>query len=82
MPLRWPDTVTALLAMARDATVVPGHGEPVERAFVSAQRDELFVVADLCRAVLDGEMGVADAIARSPYPEKVTRSALACARMG
>lgn len=82
MPLRWPDTVTALLAMARDAAVVPGHGAPVDRAFVSAQRDELSVVADLCRAVLDGEMGVADAIARSPYPEKVTRGALACARTG
>jgi glyoxylase-like metal-dependent hydrolase (beta-lactamase superfamily II) len=81
MPLRWPDAVTALLAVAGDGTVVPGHGEPVGRAFVTAQRDELAVVAGLCRAVLDGELGVAEAIARSPYPEKVTRDALACARM-
>jgi glyoxylase-like metal-dependent hydrolase (beta-lactamase superfamily II) len=80
MPLRWPDAVTALLAMAGDGTVVPGHGKPVDRAFVTAQRDELAVVGELCRAVLDGELGVADAIGRSPYPESVTRDALA-ARM-
>jgi hypothetical protein len=67
--------------MAGDGTVVPGHGAPVDRAFVTAQRDELAVVAELCRAVLDGELGVADAIARSPYPESVTRDALACARI-
>jgi len=80
IPLRWPDAVTALLAMTTEGTVVPGHGDPVDRAFVSAQRDELAVVAELCRAVLNGELGVADAIARSPYPENVTRDALACAR--
>jgi glyoxylase-like metal-dependent hydrolase (beta-lactamase superfamily II) len=81
MPLRWPDAATALLAMAGDGTVVPGHGEPVDRAFVTAQRDELAVVAELCRAVLTGELRVADAIARSPYPESVTRDALASARI-
>jgi glyoxylase-like metal-dependent hydrolase (beta-lactamase superfamily II) len=81
MPLRWPDAVTALLTIAGDGTVVPGHGEPVDRAFATAQRDELAVVADLCRAVLNGELGVADAIARSPYPENVTRDAFACARI-
>jgi glyoxylase-like metal-dependent hydrolase (beta-lactamase superfamily II) len=81
MPLRWPDTVTALLSMARDGTVIPGHGEPVDRAFVAAQRDELALVAELCQAVRDGELGVADAIVRSPYPENVTRDALACTQM-
>jgi glyoxylase-like metal-dependent hydrolase (beta-lactamase superfamily II) len=78
MPLRWPDAVTALLAMSRDGTVIPGHGEPVDAAFVTAQRDELAVVAKLCRAVLAGELGVGDAIARSPYPENVTKAALTC----
>jgi len=80
MPLEWPAAVTALLAMSRDGTVVPGHGEPVDAAFVTAQRDELAVVASLCRAVVDGDMGVVEAVARSPYPENVTRDALTSAR--
>lgn len=39
-PGEWPATLDALLAL-RPHTVVPGHGEPVDAAFVRAQRDEL-----------------------------------------
>lgn len=39
-PGEWPATLDALLAL-RPHSVVPGHGEPVDAAFVRAQRDEL-----------------------------------------
>jgi glyoxylase-like metal-dependent hydrolase (beta-lactamase superfamily II) len=37
---RWPATLDAVLALG-PRTIVPGHGEPVDPAFVRAQRDEL-----------------------------------------
>jgi glyoxylase-like metal-dependent hydrolase (beta-lactamase superfamily II) len=36
----WPATLDALLALA-PRVVVPGHGDPVDAAFVSEQRGEL-----------------------------------------
>jgi glyoxylase-like metal-dependent hydrolase (beta-lactamase superfamily II) len=47
-PLEWPDTLAALTAyVAAGDVVVPGHGSPVTRAFVEAQRAQLAAVADL-----------------------------------
>ncbi|MHA6784749.1 MBL fold metallo-hydrolase [Pseudonocardia saturnea] len=40
VPGEWPATLDALLALA-PRIVVPGHGDPVDAAFVAAQRDEL-----------------------------------------
>lgn len=40
VPAEWPATLDALLAL-RPAVVVPGHGDPVDAAFVAAQRDAL-----------------------------------------
>lgn len=40
VPDAWPSTVDALLTLG-PRVVVPGHGEPVDPAFVRAQRDEL-----------------------------------------
>ncbi len=74
-PGDWPATLTALLGL--DASlVVPGHGEPVDAGFVADQRDELATVAALCAAVAAGDLDVAAALAHSPYPPAVTRSAL------
>jgi glyoxylase-like metal-dependent hydrolase (beta-lactamase superfamily II) len=54
-PLDWPETVTSLLALAGDGEVlVPGHGAPVDAAFVRAQREQLAGVAELIRE-LHGE---------------------------
>ncbi|MGW5053563.1 MBL fold metallo-hydrolase [Actinokineospora sp. NPDC004072] len=39
-PARWPGALDVLLAL-RPTTVVPGHGEPVDPAFVAAQRDQI-----------------------------------------
>ncbi|WP_141277681.1 MBL fold metallo-hydrolase [Pseudonocardia hydrocarbonoxydans] len=40
VPAEWPATLDALLALG-PAVVVPGHGDPVDAAFVAAQRDTL-----------------------------------------
>jgi glyoxylase-like metal-dependent hydrolase (beta-lactamase superfamily II) len=74
-PVAWPATLDALLALG-PATVVPGHGEPVDAAFVAAQRAEIAEVTRLCRAVHDGELDEAAAWASSPYPADVSRAAL------
>lgn len=75
-PASWPDAVDAVLATGA-TTVVPGHGVPVGRDFVAAQRQELATVAGLCRAVAAGELSPAQARRRSPYPEGTTDEALA-----
>ncbi|HEY0636143.1 MAG TPA: MBL fold metallo-hydrolase [Pseudonocardiaceae bacterium] len=72
-PLDWPATLDVLLALD-PAVVVPGHGDPVDAAFVRAQRAELAAVAALCRRAATGaSVDLAD----SPYPPDVTRVALA-----
>lgn len=39
-PSEWPSTLDTLLALEPEL-IVPGHGNPVDRAFVANQRDEL-----------------------------------------
>lgn len=39
-PLEWASAMDTLLALSPEV-VVPGHGEPVDRAFVAGQREEL-----------------------------------------
>ncbi|GAA3808258.1 MBL fold metallo-hydrolase [Sphaerisporangium flaviroseum] len=74
-PSAWPAALDQVLGYGA-RTVVPGHGEPVDTAFVERQRAELAEVAELCRAAGAGEIAVAEALARSPYPEDFTREAL------
>ncbi|MEV0082741.1 MBL fold metallo-hydrolase [Saccharopolyspora sp. NPDC050642] len=75
-PQGWPAALDGILAL--DAPVVlPGHGEPVDREFVLHQRAELATVAELCRAVAEGELTAEQAVERSPFPEKFTLDALA-----
>ncbi|MEU9884637.1 MBL fold metallo-hydrolase [Sphaerisporangium sp. NPDC051011] len=74
-PGRWPAAVDRILATGA-RTVVPGHGEPVDAAFVARQRDELAEVAALCLAVTKGEIPAEEALARSPYPAEFTSDAL------
>jgi glyoxylase-like metal-dependent hydrolase (beta-lactamase superfamily II) len=64
----WPATLDALLALHPEI-VVPGHGEPVDPAFVAAQRAELAEVAVLRAAVAAGRIDAATAARRSPYPD-------------
>lgn len=61
----WPVSNGALLdAIDARATVVPGHGDVVDRAFVVRQRDELATVAALIRELFDAGVAEADALAR------------------
>lgn len=81
-PLEWPATVAGLLDLLDGgpgpggAVVVPGHGDPVGRAFVVAQHAEISALARLCDQVTAGSLSPADAVHLSPYPEETTRIAL------
>lgn len=73
-PCDWPACNAALLGqIAPDATVVPGHGDVVDHAFVARQLADLTVVADLIRELRDGGVEVGAAIGagrgRWPFPE-------------
>jgi glyoxylase-like metal-dependent hydrolase (beta-lactamase superfamily II) len=81
-PLEWPGTLTAALDLLGEGTVVPGHGDPVDREFMSGQRDELAALAALCGQVRAGDLGADEALRRSPYPANTTRDALACLGLG
>jgi len=63
----WPATLDVLLAL-RPRVVVPGHGDPVDAAFVAGQREQLAEVAALHAAVARGDVPAAEAERRSPYP--------------
>ncbi|SDY05855.1 Glyoxylase, beta-lactamase superfamily II [Modestobacter sp. DSM 44400] len=64
-PLEWPDTLDALLAMAR-GPVVPGHGAVVTAGYVAVQQSEL---AQLARWLTDpGAAPVFDARTRADAP--------------
>jgi glyoxylase-like metal-dependent hydrolase (beta-lactamase superfamily II) len=71
----WPGVLAAIEAMGAQ-TVVPGHGEPVDVAFVTDQREKLTELAELHARVRTKELTEEDAVARSRYPEDVTRAAL------
>ncbi|GAA4219094.1 MBL fold metallo-hydrolase [Streptosporangium album] len=76
-PLEWPAAVDGVLGLAGEgAVVVPGHGDPMDRGSVVAQRDEIATVAGLCEEVAAGRMSVREAVRLSPYPEDTTRTAL------
>ncbi|MBV9139534.1 MAG: MBL fold metallo-hydrolase [Pseudonocardiales bacterium] len=75
-PLHWPAAVTELLRL-RPRIVVPGHGNPVDATFAAAQRDDLATLANLCQAVLNGELDPEDAVSASPFSSSTTLTALA-----
>jgi glyoxylase-like metal-dependent hydrolase (beta-lactamase superfamily II) len=81
-PLEWPATLQALLAAVEDgAVLVPGHGEPVDAAFVTAQRADLAGVADLVRelhsAGVPADQVVAAGGTRWPLPSEHLGTAVA-----
>ncbi|MFC4946368.1 MBL fold metallo-hydrolase [Pseudonocardia sp. GCM10023141] len=71
----WPALLDAVLDLA-PGVVVPGHGEPVDVAFVRTQRAELATVAALAADVGRGVLTVEQAIARSPWPAEATGQAI------
>jgi glyoxylase-like metal-dependent hydrolase (beta-lactamase superfamily II) len=78
-PLDWPQTLDLLLGLLADRTVVvPGHGSPVDRAFVTAQREQVGTVAETIRALAAAGVPAADALTRGswPYPAEGLRHAV------
>ena len=79
-PLAWAATAQRLLEIV-PGVVAPGHGDPADRAFAERQTAELGLIADLCGAVVAGDLGADEAIRRSPYSVVTTRHALRRARI-
>jgi glyoxylase-like metal-dependent hydrolase (beta-lactamase superfamily II) len=79
-PIAWAETGRALLDLV-DGTVVPGHGEPFDRAFAARQVGELGILATVAREAASGAIGVDEAVRRSPFPPDATGEALERARL-
>lgn len=79
-PIAWADTGRALLSLA-DGAVVPGHGDPFDRAFAERQVGELGELAQLARDAASGAIGLDEAIRRSPFPAEPSSTALERARL-
>jgi glyoxylase-like metal-dependent hydrolase (beta-lactamase superfamily II) len=74
-PQCWPAAVDGILGLA-PTVVVPGHGEPVDVAYVTQQRAELALVAELSADVVADRCSRRDALRRSPYAAGVLDTAI------
>lgn len=79
-PIAWVAAGHALLGLV-EGVVVPGHGDPFDRAFAERQVADLAVLAELAKEVASGAIGVDDAVRRSPFPAEPTAEALERARL-
>jgi glyoxylase-like metal-dependent hydrolase (beta-lactamase superfamily II) len=80
-PLDWPGTVAAFAAeLEPGAVIVPGHGAPVDAAFVTAQQADLATVASLLRELHAAGVTASDAVAegagRWPIPDSFAAAAV------
>ncbi|MGH3510049.1 MAG: MBL fold metallo-hydrolase [Nocardioidaceae bacterium] len=78
-PLEWPATLDLLLGLlTATSTVVPGHGLPVDREFVSEQGAAIGVVAETIRDLAARGVPVEDALdaASWPYPKSELAAAV------
>lgn len=74
-PRLWPLTLR-LATSGRTGTIVPGHGDVVDSAFVRNQHEELVAVAELATFFIAGEMEMEEAASKGPYSNEVMLSAL------
>lgn len=72
----WPGVMDAILAL-EPRHIVAGHGDPVDTAFITKHRDGLRELLALKTAIAAGDLTTDEAVARSPYPDDVTKAALA-----
>jgi glyoxylase-like metal-dependent hydrolase (beta-lactamase superfamily II) len=79
-PIAWAETGRRLLELA-DGVVVPGHGDPFDRAFAERQVAELGQLAELAREAARGSIGLDEAVRRSPFPAEPTGEALERVRL-
>jgi glyoxylase-like metal-dependent hydrolase (beta-lactamase superfamily II) len=71
-PLDWPATLGVMLDWVT-GSVVPGHGDVVDRAYVVAQMEEIAAAADAARSVHAAGGSVDEAAKGIGYPEAVAR---------
>ncbi|GAA1231433.1 MBL fold metallo-hydrolase [Prauserella halophila] len=71
----WPTTLEHVLAH-RPRVVVPGHGDPVDAAFVARARADLRTLADLQSGVRAGTLTLSAAVDSAPLPPEACRAAL------
>jgi glyoxylase-like metal-dependent hydrolase (beta-lactamase superfamily II) len=74
-PLDWPATASAILALESES-IVPGHGEVVDRSFAAMQADDIAATAGLARDVHVGDLTLEEAVAGGPFPPETMREAL------
>jgi glyoxylase-like metal-dependent hydrolase (beta-lactamase superfamily II) len=75
-PTKWAPTLDRMLERVR-GPVVPGHGRPVDRAFVEAQRDEIAAMASLATAAHEaGAPPEGVDLSGAPFPPATTRVAV------
>jgi glyoxylase-like metal-dependent hydrolase (beta-lactamase superfamily II) len=74
-PHLWPAAVDGIIGLA-PTVVSPGHGDPVDLDFVTAQRAELALISELSADVVAGRRSRRDALVRSPYSDVVLGSAI------
>jgi glyoxylase-like metal-dependent hydrolase (beta-lactamase superfamily II) len=68
-PLEWPDTLETLGQMTRPCTVVvPGHGAPVDQAFVQDQHHGVAVVAETIHELAGRGTSVDEALGHDEWP--------------
>ncbi len=73
-PLDWPLTLDVVLQLATPATVVvPGHGRPVDRAFVEEQRNDIGMMAETIRELAGRGVPVDQAADAGDWPWPVER---------
>lgn len=74
-PLDWPAALGRVLTLA-PSSVVPGHGDVVDRAYIAQQRDDIAAVADLARTAWADGLAASETPATGPYPRDVTITAV------
>jgi glyoxylase-like metal-dependent hydrolase (beta-lactamase superfamily II) len=68
-PLEWPLTLDIVLGLTTGSSVVvPGHGAPVDRAFVEEQRNDIGIVAETIRDLATRGVPVDDALDAADWP--------------
>lgn len=73
-PLDWPLSLDVVLQLVTPSTVVvPGHGRPVDRAFVEEQRNQIGLVAETIRDLAGRGVPVTQAAEAGEWPWPVER---------
>jgi glyoxylase-like metal-dependent hydrolase (beta-lactamase superfamily II) len=68
-PFEWPATLDLVLGLLGDSSVVvPGHGQPVDKAFVHDQRSDLGIVAETIRDLAGRGVPLDQALATGDWP--------------